>query len=79
MKQSIKIHDLYDGPVTIEIDTWVRWMTVDQNGSLWAFSTKPICNVKYKAWLESNSTTISDYLGAIRPPKDYKQEIYTWS
>jgi len=80
MKQSIKIVELDDGPITVEIPTWCRWMTVDANGSLWIYSKKPIQHSSYPAWIESEiGNTQSDFLGSIKPPKDWKQEIYTWS
>jgi len=81
MKQSITIVDIYDGEISVEVPSWCRWMAVDANGALWFYKRKPTYSSKYDAWLETdtNVATMSDIAGNIKPPKDWKQELYTWS
>jgi len=79
MVHTLRITDKYNGSVKITIESWVKWMAVDQSGSLWGFSKKPIIALEHAAWLENAQYTLSQFIGNIKPPKDYKQELYTWS
>ena len=76
MANTIKIIDLYRGPIKITVPSWVHWMATDQSGSLWLYGRKPVIALKHKAWLESKGP--SSFAGNIKPPKDYTEELYTW-
>ena len=74
---TIRVKDLESGSIQIEVPTWVHWMATDESGSLWFYQCKPIVLSEHNAWAESKGN--SQFAAYIRPPKDYKQELYTWS
>lgn len=80
MNQFIRIHDLDRGRIKVRVPNWVRWMAVDKTGALWFYQHKPISSTNYEAWLElaKHTFSLSDLAGFIKPPKDWKQELYTW-
>lgn len=77
MADTIRVVDMHMGPVKIPVPSWVRWMATDQSGSLWFYGRKPIVAPEHAAWVESKGH--AQFAAYIRPPKDYKQELYTWS
>lgn len=60
-----------------KVPIWCKWIAVDENGSCWGFSLKPESFVfmwdSYKLGCES----VALYKG--NPPKNWKDELYTWS
>jgi len=80
MGNTIRIKDIDLGTICVHVPSWVRWMATDDGGALWFFKHKPIISKTHKVWVESNNlSTPAEFVGFIRPPKDYTQELYTWS
>ena len=75
--QTIKVTDIYQGVIKINVPDWVRWMATDQSGSLWFYALKTTVSINHTAWTNDFGAAIR--AASIRPPKDYKQELYTWS
>jgi len=76
MLSTIRVIDINQGAITIEVPYWVRWMATDACGSLWFYGRKPLIALEHAAWVESKGC--AQFGAYIRPPKDYKQELYTW-
>lgn len=61
--------------VEIVIPEWIRWIAVDKNGDVFGYDEKPR-RVENKEWYaECRLTKL--YSGS--PPKNWKDELYTWS
>ena len=61
--------------VEIEVPEWVNWIAVDYDGEVWAFAKKPRCMDSW--WSGKSGRSIALYLGSA--PKNWKDELYTWS
>jgi len=66
--------------VELIVPKWVNWMAVDENGQCWMYESKPIANVD--VWfipfnVERKRKFKKLYEG--KPPKNWKEELYTWS
>ncbi len=81
MKQTLRINDLTYGSIRVNVPSWTRWMATDKNGNLYAYAHKPIQYAWGDAWIETSSKVETSIrrLGTIQPPKDWTQELYTWS
>jgi len=73
---SIRVIDLDEGPIKVLIPSWVHWMATDESGALWFFQYKPELIRNLAAWAPNKGH--ERFAASIRPPKDYKQELYTW-
>ena len=59
--------------VEIEIPDWVRWIAVDKNGLTEGYSIRPEPETRW--WLSRDESVI---LYRAKPPKNWKDELYTW-
>ncbi len=61
-----------------DVSKWCRWIAVDKNGECWEFSGKPLAFSAFEIW---NNTQPIKYrlLYKGEPPKNWKEELYTWS
>ena len=64
----------------IEIPDWVRWIAVDKDGTTYAYENKPTkrlgdCYWGHK-WPKFGNMK---FLYTEKPPKNWKEELYTWS
>ncbi len=63
-----------------EVPDWVKWIAVDKDGECWGFEMKPEhrnnCPNTWDNIVNENSSAIHLYTG--KPPKDLKDELYTW-
>jgi hypothetical protein len=65
-----------------DVPSWCKWIAVDKNGECNAYSIKPtprdkpyISEWDFDDW--NNHQYITLYKG--KPPKNWKDELYTWS
>ncbi len=61
----------------IEIPEEVNWIAGDENGKVWGYECEPEQNKKIFSWVSSSGHAWMLYEG--RPPKNWKDELYTWS
>ena len=63
-----------------DVPSWCKWIAVDFDGSCWAFTAKPESIRYYKGewWPKTNAgKQVKLYEG--KPPKNWKDELYTWA
>ena len=64
--------------VEIVVPEWVNWMTVDSSGFCTGHETKPKQTPYLNgSWFVNERRTCFLYSG--KPPKNWKDELYTWS
>lgn len=81
--QIIRLKDLHLGNRKLIVPKWVKWMATDESGSLWFYRLKPVKAPEHKAWVEKNTGNLNHsqvmFAGVIKPPSNWKNELYTWS
>lgn len=61
-----------------KVPKWCNWIAVDQDGCCWAFSREPSTGVSSFPYKWDNWFGEAERLYNGKPPKDWKQELYTW-
>ena len=61
--------------VEIEIPNWVNWIAVDKDGSVFGYLIEPYKVLKGRWW---GSSEDNEKLYRGKPPKNWKDELYTW-
>lgn len=64
--------------VEIVIPDWVNWIAVDKDGSVWGYETEPRA-IQFGQWDTLSGLSIEEILYRTKPPKNWKDELYTWS
>ncbi len=60
-----------------DVSSWCKWIAVDKDGKCWEYPTKPFASSIFSIWgAASFSKGKILYKGA--PPKNWKDELYTW-
>jgi len=65
--------------VEVVVPDWVNWIAVDENGEVWGWEKEPSqynCN-SHSFW--DAGYGMSSRLYNAPPPKNWKEELYTWS
>ena len=63
--------------VEIEIPDWVNWMAVDKSGDVYGYEFEPSLKMNGQMWDHVKGNLYNLYTG--EPPKNWKDELYTWS
>lgn len=77
--QTLRITERDLGDIKVNIENWVKWMAIDATGALWGYASKPSQYIPYNAWVEGRKHSHSQFIGLVKPPKNWKNELYTWS
>lgn len=59
-----------------DVPSWCKWIAVDDNGAEWAYDSEPSHNNGYMVWVNDGDRARLLYYG--KPPKNWKEELYTW-
>jgi len=65
--------------VNIVVPDWVNWIAVDKNGDCYGFNMKPNNIDASNEWGDYGNISLEFvrlYMG--KPPKNWKDELYTW-
>ena len=63
------------------VPSWVRWIAVDEDGKCWGYEVEPrLPFISINEWLlnpgKNGGRFVKLYEG--KPPKNWKEELYTW-
>ncbi len=61
-----------------EVPDWVRWIAVDKNGECWGFENKPKISLGFPSMWDVYMAGNTSKLYHGEPPKDWRDELYTW-
>ena len=61
-----------------KVPKWCKWIAVDKDGECWAFENKPATNTVYKCVWDTCFSDEAVRLYKGKPPKNWKDELYTW-
>ncbi len=60
-----------------DVSDWCKWIAVDKDGACWEYSGMPFLGRTSSVWSDRyHSKAKLLYRGA--PPKNWKNELYTW-
>jgi len=60
-----------------DVPKWCNWIAVDDDGRCWTYSIKPERGViEFMWWPQQHGRWGKLYEG--KPPKNWKEELYTW-
>ncbi len=63
-----------------DVPSWCKWIAVDKDGFCFAYSTKPKTRIVLESWdNDHNPKGQWRVLYRERKPKNWKDELYTWS
>ena len=63
--------------VEIVVPDWVNWIAVDENGVVYGYEEKPRHSEFFHGeWIIDSGDMCELYKG--KPPKNWKDELYTW-
>lgn len=65
--------------VEVVVPDWVNWIAVDENGGVWYYANLPNNNWFTDAVEWSVKFGKCDLAYTCPPPKNWKEELYTWS
>ena len=60
-----------------DVPSWCKWIAVDEGGDCWAFELKPELGC-HGVWEEQSRDFNFYKLYVGNPPKNWKDELYTW-
>jgi len=61
----------------IVVPDWVNWIAVDSDGDAWGYSAEPFRSKSLQGvWNIYRADSVMLYSG--KPPKNFKDELYTW-
>lgn len=59
----------------VAVPDWANWIAVDKDGTCYAFADKPV--KRARVW-DVSGFSASRILYRGKPPKNWKEELYTW-
>ena len=62
----------------VVIPEWTNWIAVDKCGQVYAYEHKPILGSYHDSWMNTTGHNTELLYDGV-PPKDYKQELYTYA
>lgn len=61
----------------VDVPYWVNWMAVDDDGDCFGYENKPSLSMADHWWGNRSGRYVRLYSG--NTPKNWKDELYTWS
>lgn len=64
--------------VEITVPDFVNWIAIDEDGRCWGYATKPANTLRLNQWFGKQKKVATVLLYHAAPPKNWKEELYTW-
>ena len=61
-----------------KVPKWCKWIAVDPDGGCHAYRVKPRHGVIFSEWIIFDGYSSHKFLYRGKPPKNWKDELYTW-